>query len=369
MSEATAGPEQPQIVDPGPRHIGSADNGQARQAAVALRSAEFRKGREQGWRRLDYMVSRVEQKGIAALAPEEVRLLPLLYRSAMSSLSVARGIALDRNLLLYLEDLALRAYLVVYGPRTGLIQNVRNFFLKGFPQAVREVRWHIFIIFAVLLAATIAGYVLVMSDMTYYSMFVPDGLTDWRSPGVTAEELREKELFAPWPGFVQTFIVFAQFLFTHNSVIGILAFCLGFALGVPTVILVGYNGLILGAFIALHADVGLTADCLGWLSIHGITELLALVLSGAAGLRVAELIVFPGQLPRLESLSRYGRRAAGVAVGAVALDFVAAILEGGFRQLINNTPGRFIFALMTALCWLYYFTRAGRERPDGFDDD
>ena len=366
MSEVAAGPAQPQVV-PGPQHIGPAET-EARRT-VALRSAEFRKGREQGWRRLDYMVSRVEQKGIAALEPDEVRLLPLLYRSAMSSLSVARGIALDRNLHLYLEDLALRAYLVVYGPRTGLFQNVRDFFLKTFPQAAREVRWHIFIVFSVLLAGIIAGYVLVMSDMSYYSMFVPDALADWRSPGVTAEELREKELFAPWPGFVRTFIVFAQFLFTHNSVIGILAFCLGFAFGVPTVILVGYNGLIMGAFIALHADLGLMADCIGWLSIHGVTEMLALILSGAAGLRIAELIVFPGQLPRLENLARHGRRAAGVAVGAVALDLVAAILEGGFRQLINNTPGRYAFALMTVVLWLYYFTRAGRERSDGLVDD
>ena len=363
MTSMTAGPGPAETAAGGPKHIGPVA-GEVRQT-VALRSAEFRKGREQGWRWLDYMVSRVEKKGISSLEPEEVRLLPLLYRSAMSSLSVARGIALDRNLLLYLEDLALRSYLVVYGPRTGLFQNIRDFFMKGFPQAVREVRWHIFIVFTVLMAAIIAGYVLVMSDMGYYSVFVPEGLADWRSPGVTAEELREKELFAPWPGFVQTFIVFANFLFTHNSVIGILAFSLGFAFGVPTIMLVAYNGLGIGAFIALHADLGLTVDCLAWLSIHGVTELLALVLSGAAGLRIAELIIFPGRLPRLESLSRYGRRAAGIAVGAVGLDFVAAILEGGFRQLINNTPGRLVFALMTALVWLYYFTRAGREGEDG----
>lgn len=359
MIDSTAEPGASKNINSGPGHIGPA-GGEARRA-VALRSAEFRKGRQRGWSRLDYMVSRAEKKGIKSLESEEARLLPLLYRSVMSSLSVARSIALDRNLLIYLENLALRSYLVVYGPRTGIFHNVGDFVMQNFPRAVREVRWHMFIAFVVLMAGIIAGYVLVISDMTYYHMFIPAELAGWRTPGVTAEELRAKELFAPWPGFVQAFIVFANALFTHNSVIGILAFSLGFALGLPTVILTAYNGLCVGAMIALHADVGLTVDFIGWLSIHGVTELLSLVLCGAAGLRVAELIAFPGWLPRLESLALHGRQAAGIAVGAVGLDFVAAILEGGFRQLINYTPGRYLFALMTAVVWLFYFTRAGRE--------
>ena len=58
-------------------------------------------------------MGRVERRGIRALSLDELLRLPVLYRAALSSLSVARTIALDRNLLLYLEDLALRAFLAV----------------------------------------------------------------------------------------------------------------------------------------------------------------------------------------------------------------------------------------------------------------
>ena len=85
------------------RYIGSADS-ELRQMLI-LRSAEFRKGREHGWRQLDDCVSRIEKRGISSLSAEEVQQLPLLYRGSVSSLSVARNIALDRNLLLYLENL------------------------------------------------------------------------------------------------------------------------------------------------------------------------------------------------------------------------------------------------------------------------
>lgn len=329
--------------------------------ALTLRSAEFRKGREHVWRTLDDMVGRMEQHGPAALSAEEARVFPLLYQGVMSSLSVARAIVLDRNLLLYLESLSLRAYLAVYGPRTGMLHNLREFFRRGFPRAVRGMRWHLAVVFAAMAAGTAAGYMMVMADMSYFNMIVPESLAGDRGPGSTAEDLMTGELFAPWPGFVETFIVFANALFRHNTMVGILSFGLGFALGVPTLLLMAYQGLILGAFLALHADKGLLVPCIGWLSIHGVTEILAILLCGAAGLVTAEKILFPGPLPRLESLARAGGKAAAVAAGSVALFFIAGILEGGFRQLINNTPGRFAFAVATAAVWLYYFTQAGKK--------
>ena len=122
-----------------------------RDAALALRSAEFRRGREHVWRALDEMIGRVEKRGVETLCAEEVRRLPLLYRATMSSLSVARHIALDRNLLLYLENLALRAYLVVYGPRSGVLVCLKDFFRRGFPRAVRSMLPHLTVALAALL--------------------------------------------------------------------------------------------------------------------------------------------------------------------------------------------------------------------------
>ena len=351
----TAGPSQEQRRDTPP-----AVGGEGRKDLL-LRSTEFRKGREQGWRALEDMLGRIDAKGIACLSATEVQELPLLYRSAMSSLSVARGIVLDRNLLLYLENLSLRAYLAVYGPRTGMLQNMSAFFSTDFPRYVRSIGPHLLIASLALVIGAVSGFLLVNADMSFFHMLVPEDLAGGRGPSSTAEELRATELFAPWPGFVQTFIVFANSLFRHNTVIGIFCFGLGFALGLPTILLLLYNGMVLGAFLALHAARGLTVDFIGWLSIHGVTEILAILLCGAAGLLVAEKIIFPGPLSRLASLAEYGRKAAGVACGAVLLFFVAGILEGGFRQLINHTPGRYAFALATAALWLAYFTRAGKK--------
>ncbi|MGJ4855421.1 hypothetical protein ACN6KF_001364 [Labrys sp. La1] len=145
-------------------------------AQLVLRSAEFRRGREESWRELEDLVARVEKRGIHGVSADELQKMPLLYRSALSSLSVARSIALDRNLLRYLEALTLRAYLVVYGPRTSLLAGLGHFFRYGFPDAVRKAGWHILIAFAAMALGIAAGFVLVTSEAEWFNAIVPDGL-------------------------------------------------------------------------------------------------------------------------------------------------------------------------------------------------
>ena len=328
--------------------------------AIVLRSSEFRRGREASWRDLEQLIARVEKSGVASLSAEELERLPLLYRAAQSSLSVARSIALDRNLLIYLENLALRAFLTVYGPRTSFIEGSADFLRAGLPRAVRAARWHLLLASIAMLVGTIAGFMLVLSDESWFGALVPGGLSGARGPASTHDDLLHDEIFAPWPGAAQAFAVLANFLFTHNTLVGLLAFGLGIAGGVPTLLLLIYQGLILGAFLALHQNRGLAIDFLGWVSIHGVTELTAIALCGAAGLLLGDKVLFPGRHTRLDSLSIHGRVAAQIVIGAMMLFFVAGILEGGFRQLVQSTDWRFTIGAISGFIWLAYFAAMGR---------
>lgn len=328
---------------------------------LVLKSSEFRKGREEGWRELEGLVARVERRGIRSLSLDELQRLPILYRAVLSSLSVARTIALDRNLLLYLESLALRAFLAVYGPRTNALEGLRAFFGRELPAAVRSARWHILIAALTLLVGLMVGFLLTVQDESWYSSFVPSGLAGGRGPSSTRADL-EKIIFARWPGWVESFGIFAGVLFNHNTLVGILSFGLGIGAGIPTIMLTAYQGLPVGAMIAIHYNRDLGIDFLGWLAIHGVTELGALIMFTAGGLVIAEKILFPGRYSRIENLALHGRLAAQMAVGAVLMLFAAAILEGGFRQLIASTPLRFAIGFGVGALWLAYFCLAGREK-------
>src|SRR6266704_2613931 len=148
---------------------------------IVLKSSEFRKGRAEGWLELERLVTRVERQGIRRLSLDELQRLPILYRAALSSLSVARTIVLDRNLLLYLETLSTRAFLAVYGPRANPIAGLRAFFGRERPAA---------------------GFMLCVQDEGWISTLVPSGLAGGRGPSSTRADLLNKEIFAPWPGAV-----------------------------------------------------------------------------------------------------------------------------------------------------------------------
>jgi uncharacterized membrane protein SpoIIM required for sporulation len=329
-------------------------------AELGIRSARFRKGREESWARLEGILARLDKKGITALSAQDALDLPGLYQSAVSSLSLARNLILDRRLLLYLENLSFRGYIAAYGPRETLGEVFRRFVSRDFPKAVRALRLHMLAAAALLAAGFLSGYILVGADLNNFYKIIPRDSAPVQTTD-SREEILKEEIFPPWPGFEDTFLVFANFLFRHNTKVAILAFCLSFALGVPTAALVFHNGRILGAVVSLHAQKGLTLDYLAWLSIHGVTELLAIILAAAAGFSIALAIALPGPLPRREAVARAGARAGAVMLGAAMMFFVAAILEGVFRQLVAFTAGRAAFALFTALFWYWYFAFRGRE--------
>jgi len=58
-----------------------------------MKSYRFRAEREADWLRLDAIIKRAENRGVAGLSDADMAALPGLYRLAVSSLSVARSLA------------------------------------------------------------------------------------------------------------------------------------------------------------------------------------------------------------------------------------------------------------------------------------
>jgi len=329
-------------------------------AQLRLRSYEFRREREQAWRRLDALVLRVERKGLRALAESELLELPQLYRHALSSLSVARAISLDKNLLDYLEGLSQRAYLAVYGVRRHLREAIADFFLRAFPRALRRHARHIALAACALILGTVAGYVLVTHDQDRFYAFVPGGYAGERTPLASTDSLRGALYNNDHES--SGLAAFASQLFTHNARVGMLCFALGFAAGVPVFFLLVTTGLLLGAFAALYASRGLGLEFWAWVSPHGVTELLAVVLCSAAGLAIAQSLIFPGRLTRLRNLAVRGREAGVLVLGAVVMFLVAGLIEGIFRQRVTSVPVRWMVAAASAAFWTWYAVVLGRDR-------
>lgn len=326
-------------------------------AQIQLKSHRFRTEREASWRRLESLLGKVQRKSVDSLSDDELLEVPVLYRSAMSSLSVARSISLDQGATAYLESLCLRAYLFVYGVRSTPLERLARFFTGDWPRAVRGL-WRETLVSLLLFAVGVAtAFALTLSDPDWFYSFMPAEMAQGRDPGASTADLRET-LYDSGEGLA----AFSSFLFTHNAQIAIFAFALGFAFCLPTALLIVYNGLTVGAFVALFVSRGLGTEVAGWLLIHGVTELSAVILAGAAGLHIGRAVIAPGDRPRVEAAAEAGRRGALVMAGAVIMLMFAGLLEGFGRQLITHDGVRFAVAGATALVWGLYFY-GPRPRP------
>lgn len=323
----------------------------ARPDAPLVNATRFRQAHEADWENLERIVTRMEKRSMRSLSDDDLLALPGLYRTTLSSLSVVRDTSLDRALVTYLERLCTRAYFQIYGVQTPAARQLARFFAQSWPEAVRSLWRETLFCVVLTFGAALLAYLLISADPSWYYSMVPEGLTDGRDPSASAEFLRST-LYTKnqdWLG------AFATFLFTHNSQIAIFSFALGFAFAVPTVLLILYNGLMLGAFYAIFAAKGLGPNVTGWLMIHGTTEIFAICISGAAGIRIGLAVAFPGAASRMDSLVQAGRTAATAMAGTVIMLAVAGLLEGVGRQTINNDLTRMLIGGAVLIAWLSYF--------------
>lgn len=324
--------------------------------AFTLKSFEFRREREAAWGELEEIIARVGERGVRGLDAAELYRLPTLYRAALSSLSVARAISLDKNVVTYLETLAARAYLAVYGAKRDYLETVVRFIIRGFPARVWALRFHVLLATAVMTLGGLCGFALTINDANLFYSLVPEAMAAGRGPASSRRELYEV-LKSSGDGLS----LLASFLFSHNAKIGMLCFGLGFAAGVPVALLLFVNGLILGAFAAIYWHHGLSLEFWAWVLPHGLTELLAVCLCGGAGFALGHALVFPGRLSRLDNLAQRGRETAAVVFGAVLMFFLAALIEGYFRQLVLDEVPRLLMVIASGAFWLWYLAIHGRR--------
>jgi len=323
-------------------------------------SVAFRRARESTWRELEQLVARAENSSLRRLGSRDVARLPLLYRSTVASLAASRNMCLDRNVVDYLENLTARAHVAMTTSKPNIKGAIRAFFGEQFPVQVRALSGHLLAATLLLCAGAAVAFVLTLDDPERFYNFVPEAYSQGRGPEASSADLQQ--ILYDEGTAADQLASFSSFLLSNNARIGMLCFALGFAFGVPVLYLLFTNGMIIGAFGALYHQRGMSGEFWAWMLPHGVTEILAVLLCGAAGLAMAQAIIFPGRSTRMTNLARVGKQAGTVVLGAVFMFFLAALIEGFFRQLVHDVVIRYTVVFATATLWLAYFTLGGRAR-------
>lgn len=306
------------------------------------------------WDELAQLVKRA-QKSVRRLSPEELHRLDVLYRRVTVHLAQVSSRTRDAALVQHLNNLAAAAHSVIYvAPRPGFLKTTGSFLTDGFARSVARTWRHHALAIALLIFGVMIAYTAVRHDPVAAYALLPPG--EVRQPGASREQL-ESVLRSGRDSEGGEKFMFASFLFSNNFRVGLLALATGVLAGVPTIFLIIYNGMILGAFLAVYHASGVHAEVWAWLAPHGITELGAIALCGGIGLLLGRAVVSPGMLTRAESLRLAGIEAGKIILGVAVMLFMAAIIESYLRQSHLPIEARFGFAIGSLLFWIAYFVR------------
>jgi uncharacterized membrane protein SpoIIM required for sporulation len=311
-------------------------------------STRWLEKRKTYWARLEQLVDRSNKGGISALDHRELQELGLLYRQTASDLATVREDVTSNQLTFYLNQLLGRAHNLIYMGHKQKISGLVRFYTQTFPQVFRETFPQTFLAFLIFTVTGIATWALTIHDPAFaHRMLGPEMMA----------MIEKREM---WTKSIVTIKPLATSgIMTNNLAVCFTTFAMGIAAGIGTIYMMFTNGMLIGVIGAATWQAGMALQLWTFVAAHGALELPAIFISGGAGLEIARGMLFPGLLPRRESLALAGGRAARLMIGIVPMLVVAGIIEGFVSPSGLATPLKFLLSGVLLVALTTYLTRVG----------
>jgi uncharacterized membrane protein SpoIIM required for sporulation len=314
------------------------------------------------WQELDKTLTHIENETLLHLTLEEVQRLHYLYERTGAGLVKISTFAAEPNLVHSLESLLTRAYAELQTGGSGTDKlSLRRWLFRVFPQTFRKhFRFFLASLLLTIFGALFGGAAVAFDPDAKAAIAPFPHLL--QNP---AERVKEEESKTN-PTLEQSKGLFSATLITNNTKVSILALALGVTWGIGTVILLFYNGVVLGAVIFDYVRAGQSVFLMGWLLPHGVIEIPAILIAGQAGLLLGQALIGWNSN---ETITERLRSVTGSLVtlisGAALLLIWAGIIEAFFSQYhqpILPYPFKIVFGLVELMILLTFLTFAGLRK-------
>lgn len=306
------------------------------------------------WDRLADLTRRARSRP-ASLAPAEVDEFVTLYQRASTQLSFARTHYGDPGLTNELNLLVAGANSAIYRRTASPTAGLRRFFLVSFPGAIWHVRRYVAVAAVALLAPMVIVGIWLGSNDEALAYAAPEAE---RAAYVDTEF---EEYYSSEPAGQ-----FATEVTVNNIQVSFFAYAAGVLLGLGTVFILVYNGIAVGVALGLFIDAGQQGRFWGLILPHGLLELTAVIVAGAAGMAVGWALVAPGDATRGAAFTEAARRSVVVILGLVVVFVTAGLIEAFVTPSPLPTAARVgLGALVEAVFVLYVWTFGRRAEALG----
>ncbi len=302
------------------------------------------------WEEFQQMADRASRSGLDSFAAEELPAFAARYREIAADLARARTYRAAPPTLVRLERLVAAGHNSLYRDerRTGL--RIWQFLARECPAGVIEAWRAVLLAFLVFTLPAAGGFLLLREKPALAQEVLPDVMLDRAEAG----KLRQQE----GRGYVEEELehrpMMASQIMTNNITVAIYCFAGGIFAGVGSLVLLAFNGLSIGAISGHFANSGLLGYLWTFVIGHGVLELFAIWVAGAAGFLLGRAFIAPGDLSRSEALTLAGRLALRMIGTVVILLFFAGLIEGFVSASTQPLPYRLAVSGASLLFLLAY---------------
>lgn len=252
----------------------------------------------------------------------------LALRRLCQQLALAERRDYSAQLIAHLRGLAQRGHLELYQPRPPRLRVVVDFFAATFPRLVRA-QWRCMAVAALLLFLPLAAVVALLQvhPELVHSLFDPMQLAQFErmyDPARHAERLGRDE--------GSDLRMFGYYIYNNVS-IGFRTFASGLLACIGAVFVLVFNGVIIGAVAGHLTAIGHGGPFWSFVAGHSAPELLAIVISGGAGLHIGMALLAPGRRSRARALGEAGVVGAKLVLGVFAMLVGAAFIEAYWSSI------------------------------------
>lgn len=300
----------------------------------------FVKSNQPTWSRLEYLL---EQLSYGTLHKGELDELGAVYRKVSSNLSYAQTYFPEHETTEYLNQLVIRAHNLLYGTvKKGYAKKILRFFTFEFPYLFYQRSRFFFVAASLLFAGFLLAFVLTCLNKDYASYFLPPEIVPHANP----EEIGQQQWNHP---------IVSSEIMVNNIQVAFMCFAWGALLGIGTVWSLFLNGMLLGALAALYHLADGSFEFWAFIWPHGVIELTAIFISGAAGLSLAYRVFVPGDLTRRHALIEEGKVTIKLMLGVIPMFMVAGVIEGYLTPAPWPHWTKYLIALITFMILIAYF--------------
>ena len=322
--------------------------------------ATFAARKRTRWTEFQQLADRAARHGLDSFASHELPDFAARYREVAADLARARTYRVDEATLEHLERLAAAGHNALYRNERGTWRRVWEVLARECPAAIRQARVYVAVACLTFLLPAATGYFLMREQPALALDLLPEVMIERADAG--AERIAEGRRYVDVS--LGDRPLMASGIITNNVRVAIACFAGGIFLGVGSLVLLGYNGLSIGAAAGHFANRGLLGYLMEFILGHGLLELFAIWVAGAAGVLLGRSLVSPGDMSRSDALVVNGRLAVRMVGAAAVLLIVAGLIEGFISAGDGNVAFR-AAASVGSLAFLAAYLVNGRRRPSG----